>query len=884
MRKYVIPFVLLNILVLAAIACMLYADRFTDTQDPFEIRLDAMPNYIKEGFTLDADLSGFVETQAGKNVTAKAGGLTDGYERHYLQPGSFPNKEFTIITQFDYSDRYEALMAVPNITLGLWVSIGDSYQIYLNGVLIAEDWHVEDGKITSHRFARNSVVSFEKDLLVNGINTLTYRVYGDLMSTDTGLHVSEASKIGNLSKMQKNETVTIFIGGIYLCGFVIFLTFYLLYPQKMQNLLFSQFALTMGCYSMLKGKLTLIQAIFPQYNITYRFELFFLFSLTYFGTLLIYRSGKEKLNLIMKIFTVVWCVSVAALFIPGHQFALDLLNTYLLTFPPFMLYALIGPVIMGMLRDMRKAHKSGEGAFAYLGNAIIKTPRGMTFVAATIPVIAAVLDTCVYYVTRYQSVLLSSYGFLIFFANIAFSLSTDIASMSEKLELQSAELQKFVAKQKDELSYAQSDIEKAASAHTQLLTKIQKEVANPLHELSAAIELRILQDDVDTRTHALAQKILEAQNKLSQKLNHFINKSAEDDDADFSEYLRLDRRKSDRRVCAGTGERRHFFVVNPKSFVTLHDLKEFLLSVEKCFSVGHREEYNIYISRYPRDGVSAVKRYLSGVPKEDPVRVYAVGGDGITFDCLNGLAKYENAELAIIPYGSANDVVRSFGKENMSLFRDIKLMSKAPTILTDLIHCDNKYAISQCSIGLEAKATQVFTDVFDRINTSASRKYVPLLYQLGAVKCLLDGSQSNVRYKLTIDGRDCSGEYLFINIGNMALNGGTNIPNPYAKPDDGQLDVILCDDASALCAIRMIPGYTKGGFEKFPKKMSHRRVKELCCEREQMMTVILDGETFRTRSVSVKILPKSVKVVTPNNLPYADYSLLSGRPSQSSDR
>jgi len=320
--------------------------------------------------------------------------------------------------------------------------------------------------------------------------------------------------------------------------------------------------------------------------------------------------------------------------------------------------------------------------------------------------------------------------------------------------------------------------------------------------------------------------------------------------------------------------RQHFFVVNPKSFVTLYDLKEFLLSVEKCFSVGHREEYNIYISRYPRDGLAAVHRYVAGVPKEDTVRVYAVGGDGIAFDCLNGLAKFPNAELALIPYGNANDIVRSFGSENKHLFRNIKLMSKAPTILTDIIHCDNKYALCQCSIGIEAMATQVFADIIERIDTSKSRKYVPLMYQLGAAKCLLDRSLSDTDYCLTLDGEDYSGDYTFINIGNMALNGGNNVPNPYAKPDDGELDVILCKKASAWYSLRMIPAYTKGGFEKFPNKMSYKRIKVLHCESEHMMSVILDGETFQTRRISVNVLPKAVKIVSPNGIPYADFSAL----------
>jgi len=301
-----------------------------------------------------------------------------------------------------------------------------------------------------------------------------------------------------------------------------------------------------------------------------------------------------------------------------------------------------------------------------------------------------------------------------------------------------------------------------------------------------------------------------------------------------------------------------------------------LLSVEKCFSVGHREEYNIYISRYPRDGLAAVYRYISNVPKEDTVRVYAVGGAGIAFDCLNGLAEFPNAELALIPYGNGNDHVGSFGAENTRLFRDIKLMSKAPTVQTDLILCDDKYALSSCSIGIEAAAVQPFHSITDRLFSKSLRKYVPLFYKLGAVKTLLNGSQAKMNYTLTVDKEDISGKYLLMNIGNIALNAGGNIPNPLANPTDGQLDAVFCKCCNPLSALRMLQGYTKGRYAEYPKYIFHKRFTELTCESEHPMSIILDAEPFYAYNVHIKILHNAVKIVSPNGIPYADFSAVAG--------
>jgi diacylglycerol kinase family enzyme len=317
---------------------------------------------------------------------------------------------------------------------------------------------------------------------------------------------------------------------------------------------------------------------------------------------------------------------------------------------------------------------------------------------------------------------------------------------------------------------------------------------------------------------------------------------------------------------------RHFFVINPRSFVTLADLKSFLLSVENCFSVGNRAEYRTYISRYPRDGLAAVHRYLANVPGEETVRVYAVGGDGIAFDCLNGLIEFPNAELACIPYGNANDIVRSFGAENMSLFRDIKLMSNSTCVNADVIKGRANYMIASCSIGVEATAVLKMLRINEKISKIATtRKYVGFMYKLGAVADLLSGAEG-MEYTITADGKDISGEYLLINVGNIPHNGGTNTPNPMAIANDGYLDVVCMRPQSTLKTLGFVPAYTAGKYWKYPKEFFHLRCKHFCCKSEKLMSVLLDGEPLYSKDIDIQIMPGAVKMVSPNGINFADYS------------
>ncbi|GHV39093.1 diacylglycerol kinase [Clostridia bacterium] len=314
---------------------------------------------------------------------------------------------------------------------------------------------------------------------------------------------------------------------------------------------------------------------------------------------------------------------------------------------------------------------------------------------------------------------------------------------------------------------------------------------------------------------------------------------------------------------------RHFFVINPKSFLTAKDWSAFLLSVEWCFSVGKRAEYKTYISRFPRDAIAAVRRYIASVPPEETVRVYAVGGDGILFDCLNGIVHAKNAELASIPYGNANDFVRAFGEGNADKFRDIKSMSVAPTVPTDIIKCGVNYAISNCSFGLEAAAVIRMGYLAKMLSKLHSRrKIIPLLYKLGAVVHLFDKGKFVQEYTVTLDGEDFSGRYVNINVGNVFGNGGSNTPSPYAVPDDGIINAIFLKESSTPAILSFISDYCAGGYERHPKAFFARSFRELNVKCEEPMYVVLDGERFFTKNFSLKVLPKAVKIVAPAGLTY----------------
>jgi diacylglycerol kinase family enzyme len=318
-------------------------------------------------------------------------------------------------------------------------------------------------------------------------------------------------------------------------------------------------------------------------------------------------------------------------------------------------------------------------------------------------------------------------------------------------------------------------------------------------------------------------------------------------------------------------EHSHFFVINPHSFRTLKSIKRILTDLESCFSVGRRTEYKIYISRYSRDAIAAVHRYLVSVPADEIVRVYAVGGDGILFDCLNGMVDFPNAELTSVPYGSANDFVRAFGENAYKAFRDLKKLTSAPSMPMDIIHCGTNYALLAVNIGIVGKTLIIANEFLRKSSSILVHRHVSNVYSFSAIKAIMDRKLVSQHYDVHMDGADISGHYGNIQIANTACDGGKYTPSPYAIPNDGWLDAIFIKSKNRLDAARVVLARNNGQFEKY-KMCSYSRCREINVKSETPLCIQMDGEAMYAREISVKIIPNGIKIFAPEGIGFVDYS------------
>jgi len=321
---------------------------------------------------------------------------------------------------------------------------------------------------------------------------------------------------------------------------------------------------------------------------------------------------------------------------------------------------------------------------------------------------------------------------------------------------------------------------------------------------------------------------------------------------------------------------RHFFVVNPVSFGNRQKMEAIIAGVHRFFdamdysSPWAPPDYAVHISRFPRDAICAIQRFANLVSSDAPLRVYAVGGNGILFDCLNGVVGLPNIELGIMPYGEESDFYRVFGEENRDIFNSLERQTRAPSVPMDALFCGSNYALNHCLIGLEALSSANIRRIRERptflnrrLSGFSSTLRVNSVYFLGAMNAEI----LRQNYRIWIDDENLCGARAFINISNSPWYAGKKYAIPEADPSDGWLDVLMSNNVGILNMFKVFNQYVNGHYAKYPHLLTYRRAKKVFLTSNSPLILDLDGETFYDKYISVEIKPSVVRIIDPTQVP-----------------
>ena len=280
-------------------------------------------------------------------------------------------------------------------------------------------------------------------------------------------------------------------------------------------------------------------------------------------------------------------------------------------------------------------------------------------------------------------------------------------------------------------------------------------------------------------------------------------------------------------------------------------------------------DYEVYETTGPRSVIPFLRKYLK--EQKDTVRVYACGGDGTVHEVANGLVGANNAELAILPIGTGNDFVKTFGvtNEEIQKYRDFTPLIKVEAKPIDLSKISGGnleepwYSINVINFGFDAivgargnyykehgfpKKVKEGTNPYDYALKNDAMKYG----RFNNIEVYADGEKLNEK------------KLLLTTLAQGQWVGGQFKCAPKSDNTDGLIDVCVMKTMTLIGLGMIIGTYTKGKhLDKPRKKFVYRQAKEIKMVSPEEFDVCVDGEMIRGKEFKVESCPKAIKLVPP---------------------
>ncbi len=255
---------------------------------------------------------------------------------------------------------------------------------------------------------------------------------------------------------------------------------------------------------------------------------------------------------------------------------------------------------------------------------------------------------------------------------------------------------------------------------------------------------------------------------------------------------------------------KHIFIMNPAAGkgTKFHSL------IDEIHKVCNRRKvsYDVHVTEKRGEATEFVRAECERT--DEPMRFYAVGGDGTIREVASGLIGFDHAELGVIPMGTGNDFVRNF--EHTEQLFNIDAQIDGETRRVDLLKYNGRYAINLINIGFDCEIAK---------QASLNRRsiFMPskLAYTAGVVQKITQLGTATMKGKIKFDGNEYRGdEYQLCAIANGSFYGGGYCAAPAALYDDGVLDVCVLDRVNLGQLINLI-GHYKAGTHLTKVDISH---------------------------------------------------------------
>lgn len=303
---------------------------------------------------------------------------------------------------------------------------------------------------------------------------------------------------------------------------------------------------------------------------------------------------------------------------------------------------------------------------------------------------------------------------------------------------------------------------------------------------------------------------------------------------------------------------KHIFVINAVSRSKAKRKKLFNYIIDVC--KNEKIVYDIYFTK----GRGDAYRYAREIALQGaPVRFYGCGGDGTVNELAAACAHIPTAQFTVIPMGSGNDFVRSFGGSKN--FNDIVSLIYGNPVAIDLIKVNEKYCANITNIGFDRRVVAATDKVKKTKIITGTAAYI-----CGVVITLIQHKKEMLHFKFE-DGSEMTSRLLLALFANASYYGGGFCACPEASLFDGIFDMLIIPPIGRFRFLSLVGKYRQGRLfetEFAQKHVIYKKCTKVNISRATPIKYCIDGERLKANEIDLEIDPKAVNFVVP-----ADVSL-----------
>ncbi len=262
-------------------------------------------------------------------------------------------------------------------------------------------------------------------------------------------------------------------------------------------------------------------------------------------------------------------------------------------------------------------------------------------------------------------------------------------------------------------------------------------------------------------------------------------------------------------------------------------------------------------------GVGDATRIAREAYQRGQRRFIAVGGDGTSYEVVNGLFPEAAAGMAgggarptlgFLPLGTGNSFLRDFSDRGVE--HAIEALIAGRTQSCDVVRLRHRegviHYINLLSVGF---AADVATMRARRFSTQGQLGYLISIF-LGLAQLRRRAFPVRVDGETEFDRRRC----LFLSFNNSKFTGGTMMIAPKAEVNSGLIEYVRWGAIGRLGLIRNLPGLYDGTHVAHPLA-ERRAVKQVEFDLDAPVDVMVDGEVLTVRCEQLDVLPGALDVV-----------------------